>query len=423
MLAAIEALLKEVIGLDAATIGDAAIGRAVRTRQTACGLPDLEAYHACLRSSPAELQELIDTVIVPETWFFRDRGALDAMVRLVREEMPPSQPLRLISLPCSTGEEPYSMSMALLDGGIAPERIRINAVDVSGRSIALARRAVYGRNAFRGTDLDFRERHFEPVPGGYTPSEAVRRPVHFAQGNLLDPATLPPAGSLHIVFCRNVLIYFDRRTQDAALQVLHRLLAPNGVLFLGPSETGLPSRDDFVWMKLPLAFAFRKAAVGHGMVQAASPPPLSRRAPANRLLPAAAWSPGRVATLSKLPPVAESPTVTRLPVPKAPARSASLAEAQRLADGGHLAEAVQQCEEYLRENGPSADAYHLLGLLRDAAGSRLEAIMQYRKALYLDPQHQETLAHLALLLEQGGDDIGALTLRQRLQRSARRGNG
>jgi chemotaxis protein methyltransferase WspC len=416
MLTAIEALLKKAIGLDSATIGDAAISRAVRTRQAVCQLLDLEAYYACLCNSPAELQELVDTVIVPETWFFRDRGALDAMVRLIREETRGDQPLRLISLPCSTGEEPYSISMALLDGGIAPERIRIEAVDVSSRSIALAQRAIYGRNAFRGTDLGFRDRHFEPVAGGYRPSEAVRRPVHFAQGNLLDLATLPAAGSLHIVFCRNVLIYFDRRTQDAALQVLHELLAPGGFLFLGPSETGLPPRQDFVWMKLPMAFAFRKAPESPRMGQAQPLPPTPRRAPASRMFRPTVLPPSAA-------PAPRPPAAMRPVMPKPPAHRASLAEAQRLADGGHLAEAVVQCEAFRRENGPSADAFHLLGLLRDAAGSSPDAIAQYRKALYLDPHHQEALAHLALLLEQGGDGSGARMLRERMQRSARRDEG
>jgi chemotaxis protein methyltransferase WspC len=409
MFAAIEALLKEVIGLDAATVGDATIGRAVRGRQASCGLPELEAYQALLRQSPAELQELIDAVIVPETWFFRDRGALDAMVRLVREELGGSQPLRLASLPCSTGEEPYSISMALLDGGVAPERIRIDAVDVSSRSIAMARRAVYGRNAFRGADLSFRDRHFEAVAGGYRPSEAVRRPVHIAQGNLLDAATLPPPGSLHVVFCRNVLIYFDRSTQEAALRILHRLLAPGGILFLGPSETGLPSRQDFIWMKLPLAFAFRKAPEGHAVLPLSPPRP----APAPRPRPMA----------PPAPPAAPRFLSDARPRPAEPPPSkASLAAARALADAGHLAEAAQQCEACLRESGPSAEAFHLLGLLRDAAGNRLEAIAQYRKALYLDPHHQEALAHLALLLEQGGDGGAARMLRERMQRSARRGD-
>jgi chemotaxis protein methyltransferase WspC len=315
MLAGIEALLKEAIGLDAATIGTSAITRALRMRQAACQMEDVDAYGAHLRQSPAELQELIDTVIVPETWFFRDRGAFDAMLPLARDILSgqPGRKLRLLSLPCSTGEEPYSMSMALLDAGFAPDRFAIDAIDVSSRSITLAQRAIYGRNAFRGEELSFRERHFEPVQGGHRPSELVRRPVRFARGNLFD-ASLLPGGGYDVVFCRNLLIYFDRPTQDAALQALHRLLAPGGLLFLGPSETGLPSRRDFTWAKLPMAFAFRK-------VTGAPPPPAPIRP-----LPRPATAPRPFRPLA--PPVL--PTRPRRPVrPRPSSPSARRASGRR----------------------------------------------------------------------------------------------
>jgi chemotaxis protein methyltransferase WspC len=404
MLAAIETLLKRRIGLDAATVGASTIARAVRVRQAACQLPDIQRYQLRLLEAPEELQALIDAVVVPETWFFRDRGALDAMVRIVDDEMVARRPVRLFSIPCSTGEEPYSMSMALLDSSVLPDRWRIEAVDVSTRALELARNAVYARNAFRGADLGFRDRHFEPVSGGFRPSETVRRSVHFAQGNLLDVASLPAPRSQDVIFCRNVLIYFDRATQDAALQVLHRLLAPGGVLFLGPSETALPSKQDFIWMRLPMAFAFRKAPEGSAAIVQTPP----RAVP--MLRPAA-------------PPVRPLPVARALPQTPPPTEPrASLTEAQRLADAGHLAEAVQHCEAVMREGGPSADAFHLLGLLRDAAGSRQEAMAQYRKALYLEPHHQQALAHLALLLEQEGDADGARRLRERMRRSAQTGD-
>ncbi|HWX48485.1 MAG TPA: CheR family methyltransferase [Roseomonas sp.] len=413
MLAGIEALLKETIGLDVATIGNATLARAVRARLAACQMDDPVAYGAHLRDSPAELQELIDTVVVPETWFFRDRGAFDAMIQLLHGGTlgrMSDRKLRLLSLPCSTGEEPYSMAMALLDAGLFPDRFVIDAMDVSGRSIALAQRAVYGRNAFRGGDLGFRDRYFEPVQGGFRPVEAVRRPVRFTRGNLFDAISLLGSGNHDIVFCRNLLIYFDRPTQNAALQVLHRLLLPGGFLFLGPSETALPSRQDFTWAKLPMAFAFRKATEVSVPVPAT---PVPRVVPAPRAARPAAPPPAAT------PPARPAPAV-RVMAPDRPARGTTLGEAQRLADQGHLAEAVQHCDVHMRENGPSADAFHLLGLLRDAAGSRTEAIANYRKALYLDPHHQESLAHLALLLEQQGDNAGARMLRDRLQRSLQR---
>jgi len=305
------------------------------------------------------------------------------------------------------------MAMALLDAGYPPDSFLIDGIDVSSRSIALAQRAVYGRNAFRGTDLQFRDRHCEAVPGGFRPSEPVRRSVRFSQGNMFNPATLPGNASHDIVFCRNLLIYFDRPTQDAALQVLHRLLLPGGFLFLGPSETALPSRRDFTWARLPMAFAFRKLSEAPAL---ALPKPTTALAAAPRGFRPSVAPPAPPPPRQPVPP-------PRTPEPQKPAPEVSLAEAQRLADGGRLAEAVGHCETYMRENGPSADAFHLLGLLRDAAGSRSEAIVNYRKALYLDPHHQEALAHLALLLEQRGDGAGARMLRDRLQRSARRSGG
>jgi chemotaxis protein methyltransferase WspC len=414
MLAGIEALLKEVIGLDAATIGTTALGRAVRLRQAACGIAATDDYLAHLRGSAAEVQELIDTVVVPETWFFRDRGAFSAMTQILRDAPPrDGRPFRLLSLPCSTGEEPYSISMALLDAGFAPEQVAIDGMDVSARSIALAERAIYGQNAFRGGELGFRDRHFEPVPGGFRPLEAVRRQVRFTRGNLFDAVL--PAGTYDVVFCRNLLIYFDRPTQDAAIQAVHRLLVPGGTLFLGPSETALPPRQDFTWMKLPMAFAFRKATIVPAAPLPAPPRPVVATPARLARKPAAPAPPPRLVPPAPLPPVAP------VRAAEAAALHPDLLEARRLADAGRLAEAVQRCENHVREKGPSAEAFHLLGLLHDAAGRGGEAVAQYRKALYLQPYHQEALAHLALLLEQQGDGAGARMIRDRLQRAASRG--
>ncbi|MFC3127478.1 CheR family methyltransferase [Pseudoroseomonas globiformis] len=407
MLGEIEALLKRTIGLEAATVGSSAIARAVRARQASRGLGDIASYSAHLRESPEELQELVEAVIVPETWFFRDRGAFEAVAQLVRERLPEllaGRRLRLLSLPCSTGEEPYSIAMTLLDAGLTPERFAIDAMDVSGRSIAIAERAIYGRNAFRSGDLGFRDRHFAPVQGGFRPGEAVRQSVRFIQGNLFHAATPPGSGGYDIVFCRNLLIYFDRPMQEQAIGVLHRLLLPDGHLFLGPSETALPERRQFTWAKLPMAFAFRKATAA--LVPATPMPRVetSQRPPPERTIPQ--------------PPA--PPPATQ---PEPELAGARLKEAQRLANGGQLAEAARQCEAVIRQHGPSAEAFHLLGLVKDAAGDRPAAVANYRKALYLDPHHQETLAHLALQLDYVGDDAGARMLRGRLQRSALRGAG
>ena len=111
----IEQLLRETMGLDAASIGSTLIHRSVRLRMKILGLKRWEEYEHLLQNSAAEWNELMESVVVTETWFFRDREPFCALVRLVLEERAPAnllRPLRLLSIPCSTGEEPYSMLMA-----------------------------------------------------------------------------------------------------------------------------------------------------------------------------------------------------------------------------------------------------------------------------------------------------------------------
>ena len=403
-----EHLLKQAMGLDAASIGSAAVERAVQERLSACRLPDPQAYWERLSRSGAELQELIEAVVVPETWFFRDPASFAALARLLGADASPHQTpsvLHLLSVPCSTGEEPYSMVMALLDAGFPASALRVDAIDISTRALARAQTAVYGRNSFRGSDLAFRDRHFVATAGGHSPLDAVRRSVQFRHGNLLDG--LGPEPQLYdVIFCRNVLIYFDRATQDRAIAVLGRLLAPSGWLFVGPSETALLSDHGFVSAKLPLAFAFRKGtdAGDCTKLRAASLPVKPVRAPA----PAAMAS----------QPVRPRPAPPAI-APRAAARAeptTGIERARRLADQGHLADAAALCEAHLREHGPTAEVFNLLGLLWDASGKTKDAADQYRKALYLEPDHHEALIHLALLLQKQGDTAGA----QRLQRRASR---
>jgi len=404
-----ETLLKGSIGLNAASIGPSAIERAVEERLAACNFGDRRAYWEHLRVSDAELQELIDAVVVPETWFFRDSESFAALAGLVREEWlrkPWNGVLPLLSLPCSTGEEPYSMAMALLDASIPPERFRVDAVDISRRALAQAGRAVYGKNSFRSDELEFRDRHFDTTAQGYRVSKPVRRQVHFRQGNLFGADLLPGVELYDVIFCRNVLIYFDRATQDRALVVLTRLLKAKGVLFVAPAETALPSAHGFVSTKLPLAFAFRRAAAVPPKAKEAADPverPSARRPPTRAVprhhLRAASARPAAVPSAA-------------LPLEKA----SDIREAMRLADQGHFVEAATACDEHLRRHGPSGTAFYLMGLVRDATGNQPEAASYYKKALYLEPNHAEAQIHLALLMEKQGDSAGAQVLRNRTRR-------
>ena len=394
-----EYLLERSMGLDAASIGASAVRGAVKERMSIRHLCDGYAYWDLVRSSASELQALIEAVVVPETWFFRDPEAFAELARIAQKEAlaRPDGTFRLLSLPCSSGEEPYSMAMALCDTGVSLSRCRIDAIDISARTLTLAQSALYGKNSFRGTDLGYQDRYFEKAARGYRLKEALRAPVHFCQGNMLSEDFLPGSQLYDIIFCRNLLIYFAQGTQDQAVGLLKRLLKPEGVLFVGSSEGNLLLSHGFISSKVPLAFAFRRAGAA---------------------VPRALPSPAR--TLPRQ--LAESPLRARPgphPVPARPKPSAAespLDNALRLADQGHMADAAESCEEHVRRSGPSAKAFFLMGLIRAAAGSLKESERYYRQALYLDQNHHEALVHLHLLLEKQGDLQGAEAVFKRIER-------
>ncbi|QQZ43181.1 protein-glutamate O-methyltransferase CheR [Pseudomonas sp. SK3(2021)] len=403
--------LKERIGLDVASVGPAIIERAVRQRSIAQQAPSTDHYWQTLQGSQDEQQALIEAVIVPETWFFRYPESFATLAKLALSrlaELKGMRALRILSLPCSTGEEPYSIAMALFDAGLAPHQFKVDGFDVSPLSVERARQAVYGKNSFRGQHSDFRERHFIAEDERYRLSERVREQVRLQVGNLLDPTLLANEPPYDFVFCRNLLIYFDQPTQRQVFEVLKRLTHVDGVLFIGPAEGSLLGRLGMRSIGIAQSFAFSR----HNEPE-----------PAPAFVPSAL--PVRQPVRSIAPPVRNRPFSSAVanpsPAPTKPVSDATtlLASIAALANEGKSAEARMACEHYLDTHEPVAQVFYWLGLLSDVAGSALEAQGFYRKALYLDPQHAEALAHLAALLASQGDVAGARRLQERAARSGR----
>ena len=228
---------------------------------SATGVDDERDYLMRVQASPAEMQLLIESVVVPETWFFRYPESQQAMAQLACERLfgagaADERVLRVLSLPCSSGEEPYSIAMALLDAGVPASRFQIDALDISERVVQFARRGLYGRNSFRGDALDYRDRYFTETGDGHQLSAQVMERVRFQSGNLFDAGLLAHAPAYDFVFCRNLLIYFDQATQERAVQVLRRHTREDGVLFVGPAETSLLTARRLPPVAMPHCFAF-----------------------------------------------------------------------------------------------------------------------------------------------------------------------
>jgi chemotaxis protein methyltransferase WspC len=282
-------------------------------------------------------------------------------------------------------------------------------MDISPLSIARGQRAVYGRNSFRGQALAFRERHFTTTPEGHRLRDQVRQQVSLQPGNLLDPALKVREGLYDFVFCRNLLIYFDLPTQQRVFEVLKCLTHVQGVLFIGPAEGSLLARlgmrpvgiaQSFAYVRQDKAARVSVAPAGHSPRLAVAIPVLPR--PVAALPRAFRPLPGKVVVAPR--PDGEDELLRQIGV---------------LADAGNSQQARAACERYLREFAPKAQVYYWLGLLSDTAGDAQQALGHYRKALYLEPQHREALAHLAALLASQGDQAGARRLQARAARADR----
>jgi chemotaxis protein methyltransferase WspC len=312
----------------------------------------------------------------------------------------------VLSLPCATGEEAYSVSIALLDAGLRASRFSVRGVDVSERVLAHARQASYGKNSFRGNDGLLRRGYFETVAGGWRVVDAVREPVSFARGNVLD-AGLCAARSLDVILCRNLLIYLDPPARARALENLCCWLADDGLLFAGHAEAVELMDPRFQRVAESTPFAYVKQ---------------------NRERPEAGRSVGGLRSATSARPVTSSrararPTTGPRPIavkdPEQPSTRATLQRATELANQGNLQEARQLCERVIAESGASPEAYCLLGIIGNAAGLRDDAIASFNKSLYLDPNHYEALVHLALLHEQRGEQPVAANFRRRAERTRR----
>lgn len=437
--------LQQRIGLDVDSVGAAMIERALQQRCVAVQAEDLDDYWLHLQQSAGEQQALIEAVIVPETWFFRYAESFAALLSLARKRLAEpgrERPLRLLSLPCSTGEEPYSIAMALFDGGLAADSFSIDALDISPLSIAKAEQALYGRNSFRGGEQAFKARHFDEREGGQQLHERVRRQVTLQVGNVLDPALLAREGLYDFVFCRNLLIYFDLPTQQRVFEVLKRLMTPSGVLFIGPAEGSLLARLGMRPVGIAQSFAYvreqapsvapgliSRTLLGQAPLPQQTPRPRSARSDTTRSDATRSDATRSDAARPHLarPPVAAAPRLADpnppTTIPPTQSEATLLAQIAAQANSGDSRQARASCEQYLRQFAPKAQVYYWLGLLSDTEADTSQALAHYRKALYLEPQHAEALMHLAALLAAQGDHSGARRLQERAARAGRRADG
>jgi len=234
---AIGALAYDVAGIVLPPGKEGLVRARLARRLRALGAASYDEYLDLVRDPAGdELSAMIDALTTNKTEFFRERAHFDFLAREVLPTLG-TGPLRVWSAGCSTGEEPYTLAMVLRDAlpDLGLRDVRVLGTDVSRRVLAHAKAGVYADAAARALPQDVRRRHFVRHPDGWQVNGPLRALVTFARLNLM--ASWPMRGPFHAIFCRNVMIYFDRATQQRLVERFTALLAPGGHLFVGHAES------------------------------------------------------------------------------------------------------------------------------------------------------------------------------------------
>ncbi len=244
--------------------------RRIERRMQERALTSFAAYHYVLRRDvpSGELALLSDEITANETYFFRERRQLRALITEILPEALLQRrgrgtPINLWSAGCASGEEPYSIVILAREAGIDPGRdLRVYASDISMRMLQRARQQTYRESSFRETEIALRDRYFEEKEGCWKISDEIKKHVDFIHLNLVDAGKVALLGSMDVILCRNVVIYFDPESKKKVIEMFEQKLRPGGHLLLGHSESLINLSTSLELRHLKNDLVYRKPIAG-----------------------------------------------------------------------------------------------------------------------------------------------------------------
>ena len=235
------------------------------TRMNVLGVKDYDAYYSLIKTNTVgkkEFDELLNLILIKETFFFRD----DRQLRVLTENILPAlierkkdKEIKIWSAGCATGEEPYSIAMAVMES-FPPDNMNVSvyATDISAEALKKAKEGIYSKNSMRSIDRAMLNKYFTQRGGRYHLHDQVKQMVRFDTVNLIDTYFPIEGNRFDIIFCKNVIIYFRLDTVKTVIQRFYDALAAGGYLFVGHSESLWQISDDFELEEISGVFLYRK---------------------------------------------------------------------------------------------------------------------------------------------------------------------
>jgi chemotaxis protein methyltransferase CheR len=241
-------------------------------RLRALEVNSFSAYHYRVRNAAPhdeEFAHLIDELTTNETYFFRERNQLRALIGEIFAELRVARqssgrgPITVWSAGCSSGEEPYSIVILAMEAGLVPGAdLHVYASDISTRMLRKARQGLYREASFRETEPSLRQRYFSEKDGLWRISDDVKKHVDFIHLNLFDRSKISLLGAMDVILCRNVIIYFDPENKRRVIQTFYEKTRPGGHLLLGHSESLINLSNSFELRHLQNDLVYRRPLIG-----------------------------------------------------------------------------------------------------------------------------------------------------------------
>ncbi len=420
-----EAQLSQLSDFVAATVGLhfprarwADLERQSTLAATEFGFDDTQAFLNWLLASPftqAQAEMLASYLTISETYFWREPRVFEALrdrilPELIGRRATGTRRLRLWSAGCASGEEPYSIAIALCEAlpSLKDWHVTLLATDINPRILRRAATGVYGEWSFRNAPDGFKEKYFtRTADGKYELHLEIRKMVTFAYLNLVEdsfPAPMSDTNAMDLIFCRNVLMYFTPDRARLVGQRLRECLVEGGWFVVSSSELSSQTFPNLAHVNFPGAIVYRRAAQAPPIAAAAP----TRRVPAGQALQM--WAaPARVS-----PPSRPIPPQIGIPAAKAEAVAQhcdpvdALQAVRVLANQGRLQEAWAACEDAIAADKINPALYYLGATILQELNREDEALNVLNGALYLDPN--SVMVHFALgnLAQRRGNATGAV---------------
>ncbi len=399
------------------------------TRATRLNLGSLDEYYRILISNDAEFKELLNLITINETSFFRFPQQFEALTKTVLPEIMAAKPhsnrtIRVWSAGCSTGEEPYSIAMTLIDAGLLALgwRVQVLGTDVSTKALASASRGEYPKRALLNVPKDVIARHFEVEGDRARVAQHVRAIVEFGYHNLIkEPYPLSLMGNWDIIFCRNVTIYFKLESTRRVVANFFNSLNEGGYLFIGHSETLSSISDQFEPIEVNGVFLYRKPRTRKALFPGGGLDREERHA-AHASAPGAtsggATRPDtgeRVVTRPKRSEETRRPERARQAVtstPRAtatPSRGDLHARAKAAFEAGHREEVLDLVSQMLAMDPNDTDAHLLAAFVHADAGAYDAALQACQRALAVNPLLPAARYILGIIYQRQGDLVRAVS--------------